>query len=121
MTSPNQPSKGERLLLYIPMLAYMAVACFWFHRGYNPISGDEPHYLFIADSLVRDFDAKIDNNYREDEQQKRIYGKLDWHTPPGSSYSIHGIGIPMLLAIPFALLGTIGAKLLLCILAGLLP
>jgi hypothetical protein len=70
------------------------------------ITGDEPHYLVIATSLIRDGDLDVLNNYRDKdylsfypyhlgdarspEDMHAIYGE------DGHLYSKHGIGLPLL-------------------------
>lgn len=70
------------------------------------ITGDEPHYLLIATSLVRDHDLDVLNNYRErdyftfypyhlgdardPEDMHAIYGR------GGRLYSKHSIGLSLL-------------------------
>jgi len=72
-------------------------------------NGDEPHYLIITQSILRDHDLKIENNHRQGDYQ--IY--LDRAIPPdflkrgkdGQIYSIHAPGLPLLIAPFFSLSG----------------
>ena len=71
--------------------------------------GDEPHYLVITQSLLRDGDLKIENNHRRGDYQAYAAGLL----PPdyrqrgrdGEIYSIHAPGISAIVAPAFALGG----------------
>ena len=36
-------------------------------------SGDEPHYLVLLNSIIRDGDLRVDNNYQSSEVQRGIY------------------------------------------------
>ncbi|MBI4671372.1 MAG: hypothetical protein HY741_06845 [Chloroflexi bacterium] len=79
-----------------------------------PLIGDEPHILLIADSIVRDHDVNLINNYAEETPVSMAMGvRLDpndkGHLIDG--ISISGIGLPLLLGIPYALGGVFGAKL----------
>jgi len=65
-------------------------------------SGDEPHYLVIAQSLWRDGDLKIENNHTRGDYREYFAPDLDPHylTRGADSeiYSIHPVGLPVLLA-----------------------
>lgn len=75
--------------------------------GWSPPSGDEPHYLIVSHSLAYDFDLDLADDYRE-----RVYAPfhptaLSPHYRPGlregSRYSMHGVGLSILLAPAYAL------------------
>ena len=94
-------------------------------REVLPITGDEPHYLVMADALVQDRSFDLRNAYRREGETQRIYGsKL-----PSPHVVIvnhrwgpyHQPGLAMLLAIPFALGHGPGARIALCLFAALLP
>ena len=72
-------------------------------------SGDEPHYLIIAQSLWRDGDLLIENNH-EARQYLEYFGRdLDPHYltrgVDREIYSIHPIGMPVLITPVYALGG----------------
>jgi len=73
-----------------------------FTRGVWLLTGDEPHYIIVAKSIIEDMDVKLANNYVNDP----IWSGLDWHTVQGVDgyYSSHGIGLPLLLT-PFYYFG----------------
>src|SRR6185436_9687142 len=72
-------------------------------------SGDEPHYLVIAQSLWRDGDLKIENNHARGDYREYYPEDLDPHYltrgSNGEIYSIHPIGISVILAPIYALGG----------------
>ena len=80
------------------------------------ITGDEPHYLLIATSLLRDGDLDVLNNYRDKHYQPFYPYHLgdarqpeDMHALYGPSrglYSKHGVGLPLLLLPAMRLGGT---------------
>lgn len=76
-------------------------------------AGDEPHYLVIAQSLWRDGDLKIENNHSRGDYREYFPGDLEPHYltrgTDGEIYSIHPIGISVLLAPVYALAGYQGA------------
>jgi hypothetical protein len=86
-------------------------------------AGDEPHYLIITQSLLKDGDLRIENNHRQ--RDYRAY--LDGDIPPdfrvrgrnGQIYSIHAPGVSALVAPAFALGGYHGVVLFLLILSGI--
>ena len=83
--------------------------------------GDEPHYLIIAQSIWRDGDLKIENNHARQD-----YGEYFWRDQlkpdyltrgaDGEIYSIHPIGMPVLMAAIYAFAGYWGVviALVLC-------
>jgi hypothetical protein len=74
--------------------------------------GDEPHYLAIAQSLIKDGDLRIENNHH-DPDYVAAFGQLkpDWirRGRDGAIYSIHAPGLAVLVLPAFALLGYRGA------------
>lgn len=76
-------------------------------------AGDEPHYLVIAQSLWRDGDLKIENNHQRGDYREYFASDLEPHYltrgSDGEIYSIHPIGIAVLLAPIYALAGYQGA------------
>jgi hypothetical protein len=83
------------------------------------LSGDEPHYLLIAESLLRDLDLRVDNNYFEEHYTRFYRGKIGPHLAADSPYSVHGIGLPLLLLPGFALFGLTGVIVTEAALSGL--
>lgn len=115
-----------QLLLLIPVLLYLTVALYWHARGIYLPAGDEPHYLLVADSIVRDRDLRVENNYQLDTPVQRAM-KLKLYVPElmylhvRNQFSMHNIGLPLLLALPYAVAGVLGAKIFMALLAGLWP
>jgi hypothetical protein len=76
-------------------------------------SGDEPHYLVMAQSLWRDGDLKIENNHQRGDYREYYPDDLEPHYltrgANGEIYSIHPIGIAVILAPIYALAGYKGA------------
>jgi hypothetical protein len=84
--------------------------------------GDEPHYLIIAQSVWRDGDLRIENNHTRRDYDE--YFNLDL-TPhyltrgvDGEIYSIHPIGMPVLVAPVYAAGGYEGVVLVFVLLGG---
>jgi hypothetical protein len=86
--------------------------------------GDEPHYLMVADSLLRDGDLSLERDYAEQRYTAfhdaplaphyRVRGK------GGEIYSLHAVGLSILILPAYAVAGYVGASLLMALLAALL-
>ncbi|MBX7186172.1 MAG: hypothetical protein K1Y01_13620 [Vicinamibacteria bacterium] len=76
--------------------------------------GDEPHYLLIAESLIRDGDIDLRNQFDERAFSKFTSADLDPHTAPrspkGRLYAIHTPGLSALIAPGYAAAGYAGAR-----------
>jgi hypothetical protein len=91
-------------------------------------AGDEPHYLVITQSLLRDGDLRIDDNHARRDYLEYYFSELkpDFlkRGKDGHVYSIHAPGVSALVAPAFALGGYRGAAAFLLLLtaagAGLL-
>jgi hypothetical protein len=85
--------------------------------------GDEPHYLVIAQSLLKDGDLRIANNHANRDYAEYWGGHLAPHVvqpgQDGEIYSIHAPGVAVLVAPLFALFGLLGAQLTVLGVAGL--
>lgn len=86
-------------------------------------SGDEPHYLVIAQSLWRDGDLKIENNHQRGDYHEYYPDELEPHYltrgTDGEIYSIHPIGISVLLAPIYAMAGYQGSVWFLIVMGAL--
>ena len=83
--------------------------------------GDEPHYLIITQSLLKDRDLRIDNNHQQQDYASYYDSDLPPHTiaagKDGGMYSVHPVGLPLLAAPAFAFGGYGGVVLLMVVLA----
>lgn len=76
-------------------------------HGKFSVSGDEPHYLMAAHSLLADHDLDVGNNYARHDG--RFFGQealgMDLHARPASGgevRSVHGPGLSILVAPVYA-------------------
>ena len=116
----------RRMLLCLPVLAIAgttilaAVAAYrWTASGHLPITGDEPHYLVIAASVLRDGDFEVGNNYEHDASANEISeGRLVPHALRRATglWPQHMPGLGVLLAAPFGVGGAIGGRVALALL-----
>jgi hypothetical protein len=79
-----------------------------YYTGRLRVSGDEPHYLLMAQSLWRDGDLELRDNLERGETKEYTPAELrpHWGAPraDGRPFPAHGVGLPALLA-PFYALG----------------
>src|SRR5262249_9791268 len=85
-------------------------------RDAQPLSGDEPHYLLVSESLVRDGDVDVKNDYLDRRYRDFSSGDLQPHvnasifTPASRHwYSMHGVGLSAVLVPAFWINGAQGA------------
>jgi hypothetical protein len=86
------------------------------------LRGDEPHYLVVVESLLRDGDLRVENNYAAAHYRSFVpEGPLSPHAinrgRDGVMYSIHAPGLPIVTAPAYALAGRAGANLVIALLA----
>ena len=91
----------------------------------TPIDGDEPYYLLMTESLVRDHDLDLSNQYRDLAHSSA--GRLDLLPQPGDprgahgeQYSRHEPFLPILLTPGYALGGLPGALAIIALFGALL-
>jgi len=91
----------------------------------TPIDGDEPYYLMMSESLVRDHDLDLTNQYREIANSDT--GRPDLAPQPGDprgahgeQYSRHEPFLPILMAPGYALGGVPGALAVIALFGALL-
>ncbi|MGZ8811455.1 MAG: hypothetical protein ACXW29_09985, partial [Thermoanaerobaculia bacterium] len=91
----------------------------------SPIDGDEPFYLLVTESIVRDFDLDLANQYRD--LSSTASGRLDLEPQPGDpvgtngeQYSRHEPLLPILMIPGYLVAGLPGALATIVIFAALL-
>jgi hypothetical protein len=94
----------------------------WHLSAILPV-GDEPHYLIITQSLLRDGDIRIENNYAENQNRDYFPAPLRPHYGApgvtGARYSVHAPGVSVAIAPAFALFGYPGVVVFLALVAAL--
>ncbi len=100
--APAQSGVGPRLLL----AGGAAIVALVLVIGWSPPSGDEPHYLIVTHSLVSDGGLDVAEDYRQRVHAPYHPASLSPHYKPGlaegTRYSMHGLGLPLLLAPAYA-------------------
>lgn len=95
--------------LVLALIAY-GIAAVLLSHNLDHFDGDEPHYVLVADSLCRNGDADLRNDYEGDDYLAFYpHDNLDPHAydyrNDGTLRSIHSLGLPFLLTIPHCILG----------------
>jgi hypothetical protein len=112
---------GRRTVFGVSLAVYL---CFglWSASAVGP-GADEPHYLVITQSLLRDHDLAIENNHQRGDYREYFGGELrpDFLRRGIDEviYSIHAPGLPALLVPAYAVAGYKGAVVMLCLLGAL--
>lgn len=110
--------QGALLVTLCSMVLGAGLTAWWTATDRAPITGDEPHYLIIAASLLRDGDLDVRNNYEHNAEAREVSGPIAphaWRTANGMR-SFHAPGLGLLLAVPFGIGGVIGARVALALL-----
>ncbi len=87
------------------------------------LGGDEPHYLIITESILKDGDLKIENNHQRGDYRSFIGGELrpDYmqRGKNGEIYSIHAPGLALLVLPAYVLGGYLGVVAFIALLGAL--
>lgn len=114
----SRPRTSLALAAAVAFAAYVASA--WWLAAILP-GGDEPHYLVITQSLLRDADIQVENNYSDGQYREFFPESLNSHAVVrgvnGQQYSVHAPGLPMVVAPAFALGGYPGVVVFLALIA----
>jgi hypothetical protein len=117
----NRPLQAGRAFLPIAFLLYALVAAR--ARAQVGAQGDEPHYLMVADSLLRDHDVSLERDYAEGRYRAFHPGPLAPHYrvrgKGGEIFSLHAVGLSVLILPAYAVGGYAGASLLLAFIGAL--
>ncbi|MEO6222005.1 MAG: hypothetical protein ABIP90_02060, partial [Vicinamibacterales bacterium] len=116
----HEPARATRLAALASLM--IAIGAAWAADPRVP-GGDEPHYLVITQSLLKDGDLKIENNHTARDYASFFGGTIDpdflARGRDGVIYSIHAPGVSALVLPAFALFGFRGAQATLMILFAL--
>ncbi|GEM_PF-2189747 len=102
----NEDKKFIILIFIVLILTYVAVSMPFSSK--MCLTGDEPHYLVMARSLLHDGDLDLDNNYRDNSYKSFFPYDITPHysekSRKGHCYPRHNIGLPIIM-IPFYSVG----------------
>ena len=114
------------LVVLVAAVAWALIGIRYLER-LSPLTGDEPYYVMTAISLLEDFDLDETNQYAERAWLRfyppqplpadwRGWSAFPWELPPHPAqtvrpglYSKHGLGLTLLIALPWAVAGRVGA------------
>lgn len=99
---PPEPVPTTRRRWLVPAAVFVFVWGLTTHGKYS-VSGDEPHYMMVAHSLVTDGDLDLADDYAADEGRHFGHAGLvmDRHgrvAPSGATLPVHDIGLSVLVA-----------------------
>ncbi|MYM90650.1 hypothetical protein GTP91_26190, partial [Rugamonas sp. FT82W] len=112
----QKPSSAWPLLL-IYLLCALAVLGSWRQAHVNTATGDEPHYMVMANGLAQHAALEQTVPYqdatRPGQAERYNLPRNDMHavSGPRGRFNMHNLGLPLLLALPFTLGGVVGSKL----------
>lgn len=112
-------SSSNRATIAVLLIALATTAAVAWRVAPMRPGGDEPHYLIMTQSLMRDGDLRVENNHR----QRDYAAYLDMDVEPqylkrgknGEIYPIHAPGLPAIVIPAFALGGYTGVVVFLLI------
>lgn len=125
MARTHRPLAG---LIVLYLLLSALTLSVWEHRQTYRVNGDEPWYLLMASGITRFGTLEQSLPHDTEVTERRIARAIPAYDPgnpgythmvagPNGRYSVHNLGLPILVAPGFALAGVLGARLTL-ILAG---
>ncbi|MBA5685760.1 hypothetical protein [Rugamonas apoptosis] len=111
-------------ILLIYCVCALGLFSLWRDANFNGVTGDEPHYLIMANGLAQHGALEQTVPYTEAflpsgrekfgiPPQSAKFSPENMHTIVGQHghFNMHNLGLPLLLAMPFAAGGIVGAKL----------
>jgi hypothetical protein len=115
--------RPPRAVFFPVVLAVYAVVAARAQLQVGP-QGDEPHYLMVADSLLRDHDVSLQDDYAAGRYRGFFEGTLEPHYRVrgrhGEIYSLHAVGLSLLILPAYATGGYPAVSLFMALLAALL-
>jgi hypothetical protein len=113
---------APRRLFFPAVFAIYVVAAARVQVQVGP-KGDEPHYLMVAESLLRDRDLSLEADYAEGRYRQFADGPLAPHYrvrgKGGEIYSLHAVGLSLLVIPAYALGGYVAASVFMALLCAL--
>lgn len=121
-------SKKLKFLVWIGITLSLFASLLFIRLYANKgISGDQVHYLVMANSLLKDGDFDLKNDYEPERYNAFYADKLDQHIPTRQFnqdspklYSLHNPGLPILISPFMAVFGYKGAIILMIFISILL-
>ena len=105
---------AQLLLICVLSAAAYATAAYGLARAPLRADSDEPQRLLVTQSLLTDGDLDIGNNHARGDYREYVAGPMEAHAAPGRDgaiYSLHAVGLPLLLVPAFAAGGRTGVTI----------
>lgn len=116
----RRPPKGLLLPVFFSLYAGVSYEV----QGRVGPDGDEPQYLMVTESLIRDHDLVLDQDFKEERYRAFFSRPLgpDFRIrgPQGQIYSLHAVGLSILILPAYWAFGYAGASFFMAFLAALL-
>lgn len=116
-------ARPSRRVFFPVVLALYAVVAARAQAQVGP-QGDEPHYLMVADSILHDHDVSLADDYAAGRYRAFFDGTLEPHYRVrgrhGEIYSLHAVGLSLLILPAYAAGGYPAASFFMALLAALL-
>ncbi|MGH7134630.1 MAG: hypothetical protein ACREHD_02760 [Pirellulales bacterium] len=112
--------QARRIALFcVPTLVFLLITAYWRHKGNDHPTGDETFYLFVTESIIDDVDVDVKNNLRKFGFLSADVHESQCIAGPHGWFSVHNLGLSALLAVPWAVRGVWGARLMMALCCGL--
>ncbi len=116
-------ARPPRVLLLPLVFALYAGVSYEVQTRVGP-EGDEPQYLMVTQSLIQDHDLVLDNDFQPARYapffSRPLKPDFRIRGPEGQIYSLHAVGLSLLILPAYALWGYAGASFFMALLAALL-
>jgi hypothetical protein len=125
--------RSTAVLLALFVLVSAGAVLFWRQADMHAITGDEPHYLVMADGLLPTFELEQTGPYTREFRNRTIVknGLVPVDEVPSPSnthaeegprglFNVHNLGLPVILAVPYLLGGELAARLAMVLIGALI-
>ena len=117
------PIRQLKIVVFAVSLLLYSSSAVWICHKMGP-TGDEPHYLMLAHSLLVDHDVDLYNNYQQKDYRYFFEGELQPHSfeygKEGTLHSVHNVGFPLMILPAYWIGGRLGAALFVSLTGALL-
>ena len=113
------------ILIILYLIFSISTYTIWEVKNHNQLTGDEPHYLVMANGISKYHSFEQTKPYEEEFINREIYppglnpnnqdpipSSKNTHAVmgPNGLFNVHNIGLPLLLAMPYKIFGIEGCK-----------